>query len=68
MHMYISAHKENFWTCRKRPSVLDIKGGHLRTVAQKGHTCKLKMLLQTKRLWDLCKLKFNLQIKNVAAN
>jgi len=29
------------------------------TVAQKGHTCKLKMLLQTK---------FNLQIKNVAAN
>ena len=33
MHMHTSAHKENFWTCRKRPSVLDIKGGgHLREV------------------------------------
>ena len=32
------------------------------TVAQKGHTCKLKMLLQTKNL--TCKLKMLLQIKN----
>ena len=32
------------------------------TVAQKGHTCKLKMLLQTKNF--TCKLKMLLQIKN----
>ena len=32
------------------------------TVAQKGHTCKSKMLLQTKNL--TCKLKMLLQIKN----
>ena len=31
------------------------------TVAQKGHTCKLKMLLQTKNF--TCKLKMFLQIK-----
>ena len=31
-------------------------------VAQKGHTCKLKMLLQTKNF--TCKLKMLLQIKN----
>ena len=33
-----------------------------RTVAQKGHTCKLKMLLQTKNF--TCKLKMLLHIKN----
>ena len=32
------------------------------TVAQKSHTCKLKMLLQTKTF--TCKLKMLLQIKN----
>ena len=32
------------------------------TVAQKRHTCKLKMLLQTKNF--TCKLKMLLQIKN----
>ena len=32
------------------------------TVAQEGHTCKLKMLLQTKNF--TCKLKMLLQIKN----
>jgi len=32
------------------------------TVAQNGHTCKLKMLLQTKNF--TCKLKMLLQIKN----
>ena len=32
------------------------------TVAQKGHTCKLKMFLQTKNL--TCKLKMLVQIKN----
>ena len=32
------------------------------TVAQKGHICKLKMLLQTKNF--TCKLKMLLQIKN----
>ena len=32
------------------------------TVAQKDHTCKFKMLLQTKKL--TCKLKMLLQIKN----
>ena len=32
------------------------------TVTQKGHTCKLKLLLQTKNF--TCKLKMLLQIKN----
>ena len=32
------------------------------TVAQKGHTCKLKMLLQTKNF--TCKLKMLVQLKN----
>ena len=34
---------------------------HRCMVAQKGHTCKLKMLLQTKNF--TCKLKMLLQIK-----
>ena len=45
------------------PDLWDISSPvYKRTVAQKGHTCKLKMLLQTKNL--TCKLKMLLQIKN----
>ena len=40
----------------------DVSPGGTSTVAQKGHTCKLKMLLQTKNF--TCKLKMLLQIKN----
>ena len=32
MLMYTFPVKENFWTCRKWPPMLDIKGGHLREV------------------------------------
>ena len=63
-YMYIPF-KAFFVFCSNRPFSYSSQNAKTRlvcTVAQKGHTCKLKMLLQTKNFTR--KLKMLLQIKN----